>query len=181
MREQEKGFTVWIMGLASSGKSTLARLVEKRLLELGLPVVLLEPTSNGELKSRLMPDLNFDRSGKNEMTRRLGFVARLITHCGGVAVVPWITPERLPLEQIREEIGSFVEIFVDCPIGICKERDDRGIYQRAVTEGHPVPGVTEPWEPPSNPDLTVDSTKQSPGQELSLVIKRLEELGYLKS
>lgn len=180
MMQQRKGFTVWIIGLASSGKSTLAQLVEKRLLDLGYPTVLLEPTSKGELKSRLMPDLDFDREGKNEITRRLGFVARLITRGGGVAVVPWITPERSPLEQIRGEIGRFVEIFVDCPLEICKGRDDRGIYQRAVTEGHPVPGVTEPWEPPLNADLTVDSTKQSPEQELSLVIKRLETLGYLK-
>ncbi len=179
--EPEKGFTVWIIGLASSGKSTLAELVKKRLLELGYPAVLLEPSSGKELKSRLMPDLGFNREGKNQITRRLGYIARLITQCGGVAVVPWITPERLPLEEIRKEIGRFVEIFVDCPIEVCKGRDDRGIYVKAITEGHPVPGVTEPWEPPTNADVTVDSTKQSPDQEVSLVMDRLLGLGYLKS
>ena len=181
MTEPKKGFTIWVIGLASSGKSTLAQLLEKRLLERGLLVVLLEPSSGQELKSRLMPDLGFDRDGKIQITRRLGYVARLITQCGGVAVVPWITPERWVLQEVRKEIGRFIEIYIECPIEVCKERDHRGIYVRAQTEGHPVPGVTELWEPPLNPEVTVDSTKQTPEQEVAIIIKRVQSLGYIQS
>ncbi|HEX9879578.1 MAG TPA: adenylyl-sulfate kinase [Candidatus Binatia bacterium] len=176
-----KGFVIWIIGLASAGKSTLARLVEQRLLNGGHPAVLLEPSSGEELKRRLMPDLGFDRDGKIQITRRLGYVARLITQCGGVAVVPWITPEREPLEEVRREIGRFVEVYVRCPLDICKERDHRGIYVRAETEGHPVPGVTEPFEPPVNPEVAVDSTRQTPEEEVSVIMERLKALGYLDS
>ena len=103
--KENKGFVIWIMGLGSAGKSTLARLVEKRLLDRGHPVVVLEPSSGDELKRRLMPDLGFDREDKIQITRRLGYVARLITQCGGIAVVPWATPEREPLEEVRKEIS----------------------------------------------------------------------------
>ena len=179
MMKPKKGFTIWIIGLASSGKSTLARLLEERLLERGYPAVLLEPSSGQELKSRLMPDLGFDREGKIQITRRLGYIARLITKCSGVAVVPWITPERWVLDEVRNEIGRFIEVYVECPLDVCKERDHRGIYVRAVTEGHPVPGVTELWEPPLNPEVTVDSTKQTPEQEVAIIMEHLEGLGYL--
>lgn len=176
---RDKGFVIWIIGLASAGKSTLARLVEQRLLDDGHSAVLLEPSSGEELKKRLMPDLGFDRDGKIQITRRLGYLARLITQCGGVAVVPWITPERGPLEEVRKEIGRFVEVYVRCPLDVCKERDHRGIYVRAETEGHPVPGVTEPFEPPSNPEVTVDSTQQTPEQEVSDIMASLKSLGYV--
>ncbi len=179
MTEYKKGFTIWIAGLASSGKSTLARLLEERLLERGYPAVLLEPSSGQALKARLMPDLGFDRDGKIQITRRLGYIAWLITKCRGVAVVPWITPERSVLEEVRNEIGRFIEVYVECPLDVCKERDRRGIYVRAVTEGHPVPGVTELWEPPLNAEVTVDSNKQTPEQEVAIIMERLEGLGYL--
>ena len=181
MSEQRKGFTVWIVGLGSAGKSTLAQLLEKRLRDNGYPAVLLEPSSRDELKARIMPDLGFDRDGKMEITRRLGYIARLITQCGGVAIVPWIAPERWALNEVRKEIGRFIEVYIECPLEICKQRDHRGIYVRAVTEGHPVPGVTELWEPPLNPEVTVDSTKQTPEQELAVIIKSLENLGYLQT
>lgn len=181
MTEKRIGFAVWIAGLASAGKSTLAQLLEKRLLADGYPAVLLEPSSTGELKAKLMPDLGFDRDGKIEISRRLGYLARLITRCGGVAIVPWISPERWVQDEVRREIGRFVEVYVECPLEVCKERDHRGIYVRAVTEGHPVPGVTELWEPPLNAEVKVDSTKQTPEQELAVIMKRLEDLGYLQS
>ena len=180
MSDQRKGFTVWIVGLGSAGKSTLAQLLETHLRANGYPAVLLEPSSKDELKVRIMPDLGFDRDGKMEITRRLGYIARLITQCGGVAIVPWIAPERWALDEVRNEIGSFIEVYIECPLEICKQRDHRGIYVRAVTEGHPVPGVTELWEPPLNPEVTVNSTRQTPEQELAVIMKRLEDLGYLK-
>jgi adenylylsulfate kinase len=180
MTEQCTGFTVWIVGLGSAGKSTLARLLEKRFLDRGYPAVLLEPSSRDELKTRLMPDLGFDRDGKIEITRRLGYIARLITQCGGVAIVPWIAPERWALDEVRKEIVRFIEVYIECPLEVCKQRDHRGIYARAVTEAHPVPGVTELWEPPLNPEVTVDSTKQTPEQELAIIMERLEDLRYLQ-
>ena len=181
MKEREQGFTVWIVGLSSAGKSTLAHLLEDRLNERGSSVVLLEPSSHLELKSRLMPDLGFDKDAKNQITLRLGYVARLITQCGGVAIVPWISPEQWARDQVRKEIGRFVEVYIQCPLEVCSERDDRGLYIKAQTEGLGLPGVHDPWEPPANPEVTVYSDKQTPEQEVAAIVERLESLGYLRN
>ena len=82
---------------------------------------------------------------------------------------------------MHREIGRFIEVYIGCPLEFLRQRDHRGIYVRAVTEGNPVPGVTELWEPPLNPEVTVDSTKQTPEQELAIIMERLKGLGYLQS
>lgn len=179
MGKRDPGFTIWIVGLASAGKSTLARLLEKRLLEHGYRTVLLEPTSGKELWTRLLADLGFHREGKNQMTRRLSYVAKLIAQAGGVAIVPWISPERWTRKEARKEISRFVEVFVDCPLEVCAQRDTRGFYRAAKERVTDLPGVHEPFEPPLNPEVTVHPDRHTPEEEVAIVMERLKDLGYL--
>ena len=181
MAASDKGFTVWIVGLASAGKSTVANLLEERLTERGYSPVLMEPTTGKELRPRVMPDLGFDKDGKNEITRRLGYVAGLVTKGGGVAIVPWIAPEAWARDEVRKEIGRFVEVYVECPMDVLEQRDDRGLYAGAKEKHLGVPGVYDPWGPPENPEVRVFSTKQTPEEEVEAVMAKLEELGYVKS
>jgi adenylyl-sulfate kinase len=173
-----KGCTIWIMGLSGAGKSTLARLLEARLTQLGYPAILLEPSTGTELRERLLGDLRFDREDKNATTLRLGYVAGLVTRAGGIAIVPWIAPERGARDQVRAEIGRFVEVYVQCPLEVCEDRDDRGLYAAAGTRAG-IAGVTDPWEPPQTPEVIVDSAAQTPQDEVEIVLERLVELGYL--
>lgn len=180
MQEQAPGFVIWIVGLASAGKSTLALLLKERLLGEGYPAVVLEPSSGKELWTRLLKELGFGREGKNQITRRLSYVAKLITQAGGVVIVPWIAPEQWTREEARKEIGRFVEVFVDCPIEVCAARDDRGFYAAAKERVTDLSGVHDPFDPPLNPDVTVYPDRQTLEEEVAAVMERLRSLGYLR-
>ena len=184
MRERNTGFTVWFVGFQSAGKSTLARLVEESLLQRGYPVVRLDPGgSESDMRKRLFPDLGFNRKDRNETTRRLSFIARLITQCGGIALVPWVAPEQSLRDEARKELGRFVEVYVDCPLEVCSQRDRRGLYamaQRGEASATAVTGIGSPWEPPVDPEVTVHTDRETPEESLAIILERLESLGYLQ-
>lgn len=184
MGERKQGFVIWIVGLSSAGKSTLAHLLEERLLQQGYSPVILEPSSGKELWTRLLKDLglkerSFGREGKYKITQRLSYLAKLITQAGGIAIVPWISQEQSWRDEARKEIGRFVEVFVDCPIEICAERDTRGLYAAARERVTDLAGVHEPFEPPQNAEVTLHSDRQTPEECADVVMERLNGLGYL--
>lgn len=184
MSERKPGFSVWIVGLSSAGKSTLAHLLEERLSQRGYSSVVLEPSSGNELWMRLLKDLgvkerNFGREGKYKITQRLSYVSKLITQAGGIAIVPWISQEKSWRDEARKEIGRYVEVYVECPIEICAERDEKGLYAAARERVTDLAGVHDPFEPPLNPEVTVRSDKQTPEECADLVTERLKSLGYL--
>lgn len=179
MTKRNVGFAIWIVGLSCAGKSTLAHKLEERLNRDGYSAVMLEPSSGKELWTRLLKELGFGREGKNQITRRLSYVARLIVQAGGIAIVPWISPEQWTREEARKEIGRFVEIFVDCPIEVCAERDTRGLYAAARERVTDLSGVHDPFEPPSNPEVTLHSERQTPEEQAAIVMERLKSLGYI--
>ena len=179
MRDREEGFTIWFTGLHGAGKSTLARLLEERLLERGYRVVRLEPGRGSELRSRLMPDLGFDAAARHEAVRRASFAAQLVTQAGGIALVPWAAPELSVRNELRQEIDRFVEVYVECPMEVCMDRDDAGVYARAQRGEFTAPGIGEPWEPPVDPEVTVHSNRDTLEQEATTILERLENLGYL--
>ena len=178
MTERSKGFTVWFNGLASAGKSTLANLLKDRLSQQGYSAILMEPD---EVRQRLMPDLTYSMEDKTEAVRRFGYIARLIIEGGGVVLIPWIAPLRSVLDEARREVGRFVEVYVDCPIDVCKERDVRGLYIMAERgQVKSLPGVGDPFEMPESAEITVHTGQESPEQCVAAIVRGLEGLGYVQ-
>ncbi len=173
---RQKGFTIWFTGLPSSGKSTLARLVQQTLDEVGLDVVVLD---GDEIRQRLSKDLGFSKEGRDENIRRIAYVAKLLTRIGGIAIVAAISPYRESRDRARMEIGDFVEVFVDCPLPVCMQRDVKGLYLKANRgEIQNFTGISDPYEPPADPDIIVRTDQESPEASLKKILAKLAELHY---
>jgi adenylylsulfate kinase len=171
------GFTVWLTGLPSSGKSTLARLLEEVLVQRGQRVEVLD---GDEVRLRLSRGLGFSKEDRDENIRRITYVARLITRCGGVAITGAISPYRALRDEARQEIGRFIEVYVKCPLDVCIQRDVKGLYAKALRgEISAFTGVSDPYEAPLNPEMVVETDRESPAESLAKILQRLEALGYL--
>jgi adenylyl-sulfate kinase len=171
------GFVVWFTGLPCSGKSTLARLLEGELRGRGLRVEVLD---GDEVRERLSRGLGFSKQDRDDNIRRIAFVAKLLARNGVVAITAAISPYREIRDEARREIKRFVEIYVKCPLEVCVSRDVRGLYRRALAGEIPnFTGVSDPYEPPLNPELVVETDQEEPDASLRRIVARLEELGYL--
>ena len=173
----KSGFTVWFTGLSCAGKSTIAQAVARMLRERGLQVEVLDGDAVRENLSR---GLGFSKADRDENIRRIAFVSKLLTRNGVATLVAAISPYRAAREAARREIGRFVEVYVHCPIEVCMGRDTKGLYRRAVAgEISAFTGISDPYEPPPSPELTLHTDKESPEQSAALVMSRLRELGVL--
>jgi adenylylsulfate kinase len=172
-----RGFTVWLTGLPSSGKSTLARLLEQTLGEAGQHVVVLD---GDEIRQRLTKGLGFSKSDRDENISRIAYVAKLLTHAGAVTITAAISPYRDARERARLEIGNFVEVYVQCPLAVCMQRDVKGLYAKAVKgEITNLTGFSDPYEPPANPDVVLNTDVLSADESVRLVIEKLVRMTYL--
>ena len=173
----KSGFTVWFTGLSCAGKSTIAQAVARMLRERGLQVEVLDGDAVRENLSR---GLGFSKADRDENIRRIAFVSKLLTRNGVATLVAAISPYRAAREAARREIGRFVEVYVHCPIEVCMGRDTKGLNRRAVAgEISAFTGISDPYEPPPSPELTLHTDKESPEQSAALVMSRLRELGVL--
>jgi adenylyl-sulfate kinase len=171
------GFTVWFTGLPSSGKSTLARLLEEVLVQRGQRVEVLD---GDEVRLRLSRGLGFSKEDRDENIRRITYVAKLITRCGGVAITCAISPYRALRDEARQEVGRFVEVYVKCALDVCIDRDVKGLYAKALRGEIPAfTGVSDPYEAPLTPEVVVETDRESRGESLAKILQRLEALGYL--
>lgn len=177
MRRQ--GFTVWFTGLPSSGKTTLSRLLHKELDELGLAAEVLD---GDEVRQRLTKGLGFTKEGRDENIRRIAYVAKLLTRVGGVAITAAISPYRELRDLARAEIGSFVEVHVNCPLQVCMQRDVKGLYAKAIKGEIPnFTGISDPYEPPLNPEVTLCTDRESPEESIKKILVKLVDLNCLPS
>src|SRR2546421_4836293 len=173
-----RGFTIWFTGLSGSGKSTLSQVIERRLKEYGRNVEILD----GDIvRTRLSKGLGFSREDRDTNIKRIAFVASLLTRNGVVCISAAIAPYREAREWAREEIGNFVEVYVKCPIEVCRQRDVKGLY-RLVDEGKikHFTGVDDPYEEPEYPELIIETHKETVEESVARIFTRLEELGYLE-
>jgi adenylyl-sulfate kinase len=153
-----KGFALWFTGLSGSGKSTLSERIFNRLNKCGARVELLD---GDEVRTHLSKGLGFSKEDRDTNVRRIGFVAQLLTKHGVIAITAAISPYRETREEVLERIGTFVEIFMDCPIAVLAERDVKGLYKKALAGEIPhFTGVSDPYEPPVAPDVRVDSATE---------------------
>jgi adenylyl-sulfate kinase len=175
---EQRGFTLWLTGLPSSGKSTLAELIAKRLRTAGQPVELLD---GDEVRLRLSKGLGFSKEDRDENIRRIAYVARLLTRVGAVAITAAISPYRDVREEARKEIGNFVEVYVKCPLEECVRRDVKGLYRKAI--GGEIPrftGISDPYEPPESPEVIVETDREAPEDSAERILGALRRLGYLR-
>ncbi len=178
----KQGFTIFISGLSGSGKSTLAKVLLVKFMEMrDRPVTLLD----GDIvRKNLSSELSFTREHRNLNITRIGFVASEITKNGGIALCAPIAPYEESRRANRELIsryGGYIEIFMATPIEVCEQRDRKGLYAKARAgkiEGFT--GISDPYTPPSAPELSIDTTGISPAEAAQEVLLFLEEQGYLR-
>ncbi len=172
-----KGFTLWFTGLPSSGKSTLARGVEEILLERGMNVEVLD---GDEVRENLSKGLGFSKEDRDTNIRRIGFVARLLSRNGVVAITAAISPYRDVRDEMRRSIGRFVEVYVSCPIDVLKERDVKGLYKKALAgEIKHFTGVDDPYEPPLKAEIVIETDRETVEESVRKIVSTLEVLEFI--
>ncbi len=168
-----KGFTLWFTGMSGAGKSTLSHALERRLRECGAKVELLD---GDVVRTHLSKGLGFSKEDRDENIRRIGFVCELLSRNGVIAIVAAISPYRAVREEVRARIADFVEVHVDCPLEVLAERDVKGLYQKALAGEIPnFTGVSDPYEPPLAPEITVNSATETPEESLARIWEALRE------
>ncbi|ADW16545.1 sulfate adenylyltransferase; adenylylsulfate kinase [Desulfobulbus propionicus DSM 2032] len=176
-----QGFTVFLTGLSGSGKSTIAKVLMVRFMEMGnRPVTLLD----GDIvRKNLSSELNFSEAHRNLNVTRIGFVASEITKNGGIALCAPIAPYEASRAANRELIsryGGYIEVYVSTPLEVCEQRDRKGLYAKArkgLVKG--VTGISDPYVPPVNPELTIDTSTMTPAEAVQEILLYLEEQGYI--
>jgi adenylyl-sulfate kinase len=172
-----KGFTLWFTGLSGSGKSTLARKVEEILLERGMNVEVLD---GDEVRENLSKGLGFSKEDRDTNIRRIGYVAKLLSRNGAVAITAAISPYKAIRDEVRKSMDRFVEVYVECPIDVLAERDVKGLYKKALAgEIKNFTGVSDPYEAPAKPEIAVNSSTETEEQSLAKIITTLEMLDYI--
>lgn len=169
-----KGFTLWFTGMSGAGKSTVSQIVFDRLKSAGAKVELLD----GDIvRTHLSKGLGFSKEDRDTNIRRIGFVCELLTRNGVIAIAAAISPYREVREEVRGRIGSFVEVHVTAPIEVLAERDVKGLYKRALAgEIASFTGVSDPYEPPTNPEITIDSSRDSVDESVERVLTTLRKM-----
>jgi phosphoadenosine phosphosulfate reductase len=158
--DMHKGFTLWFTGMSGAGKSTISRALELRLRERGAKVEVLD---GDVVRTHLSKGLGFSKEDRDENIRRIGFVCELLSRNGVIAIAAAISPYRAVREEVRARIPNFVEIYVECPVEVLAERDVKGLYKRALAGEIPhFTGISDPYEAPVNPEVTVNSSTETP-------------------
>ena len=152
---------IWFTGLSGSGKSTLADALERHLHKEGFRTYILD---GDNVRSGLNSDLDFSEAGRIENIRRIGEVAHLMVDAGLVVLSAFISPFAKDRQRVKEIVGPdyFIEVFVDCPLEICEQRDVKGLYAKArAGEIKNFTGIDSPFEPPNTPDVYVNTHEQT--------------------
>lgn len=167
----QKPKVIWFTGLSGSGKSTLATHLEFQLFAKQYKCYLLD---GDNVRTGLSSDLDFSDHSRKENIRRIGEVAKLFLDSGLVVLSAFISPFKEDRDQVRTIVGSenFLEIFVDCPLEVCEQRDVKGLYKKARSgEIKNFTGISSSYDRPLNPDITVNTHLQSLPESLTLLIE----------
>jgi len=168
------GATLWFTGLSGAGKSTIAGIVEAELHERGFKVEVLD---GDVVRTNLSKGLGFSKEDRDTNIRRIAFVADLLSRNGVVAITAAISPYREIRDEARELMGDrFIEIYVKASVEECARRDVKGLYEKAFKgEIKEFTGVSDPYEPPLNPEITLDTEHESPEESAAKLLSLLEE------
>ena len=176
-----QGVCIWFTGLSGAGKSTTAEVLIALLPEHGRQVTLLD---GDVVRTHLSKGLGFSKEDRDTNIRRIGFVAaEIVGHCGTV-ICAAVSPYRATRNEIRSMMGAdhFVEVFVDTPLEVCESRDTKGMYAKARRgEIRSFTGIDDPYEPPENPEIILDTVTGSPGENARRIVDYLKEKGFLRA
>ncbi|MBI5841134.1 MAG: bifunctional sulfate adenylyltransferase/adenylylsulfate kinase [Chloroflexi bacterium] len=179
-----QGFCIWFTGLSGSGKSATTQVLTSLLLERGREVAILD---GDVVRTHLSKGLGFSKEDRDTNILRIGFVAGEIAHAGGTVICAAISPYRATRREARKMVGeNFVEVYMDTPVEVCEERDVKGLYAKAraaMAEGHPMgfTGVDDPYEPPIEPEITLQGFGATPEDNARKILAHLEQQGYILS
>ena len=173
-----RGACIWFTGLSGSGKSTTADALVPLLQARGRTVTVLD---GDVVRTHLTKGLGFSKEDRDANVRRVGYVAAEIVRHGGLVVAALVSPYRETRAEVREMVGEgYVEVFVDTPLDVVEARDVKGWYAKARTgEVKEFTGVSDPYEPPLDPELTLLTTETTPESNAQLVVQYLESRGIL--
>ena len=176
---EQKGFTVWFTGLSGAGKSTIAEMLYHELKARDMKVEILD---GDVVRRNLSKGLGFSKEDRDTNILRIGFVAQLLTRNGVAAICCPISPYKETRNAVREMVGQFVEIYVHATLDeLAKNRDPKGLYKKAMAgEIRNFTGVDDPYEPPDDPELVVDTMVQTPTESLQAVLDALAKLGHIE-
>lgn len=174
---ENRGVTVWMTGLPASGKTTIALEVERRLVEMGRNVEILD---GDEVRKGLSSDLGFSKEDRQRHAKRVTYVAKVLSRNGVITLVGLISPFRTFRQYARDEIGDFIEVFIDTSLDECIKRDPKGLYKKALAgEIKDLTGLQDPYEAPEDPELVIPTEEVTVGEAADMVIETLREHGYL--
>jgi adenylylsulfate kinase len=177
--KRHRGLTIWFTGLSASGKSTLAVAIEEALYEKGYHTYILD---GDNIRYGLNKNLGFSPDEREENIRRIGEVARLFRDAGIINMTAFISPYRRDRQQARDLAidGDFLEVFVDCPVNVCEERDPKGMYQKArqgiIKE---FTGVSAPYESPESPEVHLQTDRMSVEDCVQVILDYLVRQGHI--
>ena len=168
------GFAIWLTGLPASGKTSIARELERLLREKNVHAVHLE---SDQLRTELTPSATYSVEERDWFYRTIGVIARILTQNGLHVLIDATGNKRAYRDALRGIIPRFFEVYVQCPLDVCMARDPKGIYQNAGSDGT-VPGLQATYQEPTSPELIVDCEK-SPQDSASAIFTKLADLGWL--
>ena len=174
----ECGFTIWFTGLSGSGKTTLSKMVESELRRRGIQKI--ELLDGDVVRTHLSKGLGFTKEDRDTNIKRIGFVCKLLSRNGVVAIAAAISPYREIRDHNRNEIGDFIEVYCKCSLNVCIKRDVKGLYKKAIAgEIKNYTGIDDPYEEPLNPEVQLETDRETPEESVQRILQKLEILGYI--
>lgn len=175
----QKGFLIWLTGISSSGKTTIASLLEGELLERGLKVELLDE-GNPEIAENFCHNLSFSLEDKNIISKRFAIISKLLVRNDIISIVVATSPTRTIRDAIRVSFDNFLEVYVKCPIDVCKSRDVNSLYEKASNgELDGFLKLILDYEEPLKAEVITETDKESPEDSVRMIIKTLELLEWI--
>ena len=174
----QKGTVIWFTGLSGSGKTTIAKELEKQLNQQNKLTYLLD---GDNIRHGINQDLNFSEEDRKENLRRIKEIVNLFQDAGIITIATFISPYEKERQQTRKKLNNnYIEIYTKCSIETCEKRDVKGLYKKA-RQGQikNFTGIDSPYEPPTNPEITIDTEKQTLEQSVQTIIDYLKEKNYI--
>jgi adenylyl-sulfate kinase len=171
--DAQDGLTIWLTGLSGSGKSTIATALARQLREAGRRTEVLD---GDEVRQHLSQGLGFSRADRDANVRRIAYVSKLLTRHGVTVIAAAISPYAEARAEARQIVGRFIEVYVNASVDTCIRRDPKGLYQKAIAGVITAfTGISDPYEPPTAPDLALDTEHETVEESVGRILAHLAE------